>query len=773
MVKVPKQLQNPEFNFVLLGKWDLWGRYKTDEKTKKQKLVETKTCSPSEYDNIDKKIWKSLGKAPYEGAWQKRGYVFNSSKLVKHNLNFGIIGGYGRLRVLDIDDKALGEALEEQVNTFTIKTGGGGKHFYFLSDYETNHVLINELGELRAKNYQVVCCPSRHPNGEPYAIHKDLPIREIPEKELMGIIGKYLKPDAKEPKEKFGFLGKKVKNIEVFKDIEKVITKGGLIIYDGSYKPYKIYHSTTNKPDTYSNLKFKGEKWEEATIKKVSVFSDKIVYALDNKKHITIAEGSNQKEVLTENKKEFEKLIGTKLFFGEEEFIEKVSSKEKSKEFEPGKDTSNSAFEYRRVIALLREGKDKESIYSAMQPYLKWNSSPEAYRELTYTKAKAFVDSEKKEEVAEEEDFEVFTDKDLIGYEPPEQEWLIENQIPKGEVGLLVGKRGHRKSFLAQVQAICGASQKAVFEDGVQKKFKILWIDEEMGKNEIAKRTKLLKQGLGITDALDIKYISRTGLKLDKKDTPKFLKFKELFLEYKPDLCVVDCLQRVVSFEVDKDNASISELFTGTVRPLINKTGCTFYFIHHLRKSPTGNFRPEDPLDEVRGGSELVNYCRFVLSVQTPKYQTQTSEGGEMIVFRALKMSNAQMPEPKVISFTTTEEGLLVKYEGLPEDVLAGEVQASKAIKDFLFSEQMTGEFRTKDVLDNSEKIGFKRTLLSAGLNCLVKEGFIKKVKRGLYQVNSKVEPKQETLTPKKKGSGNKNLDELSDKELEELEDFS
>jgi len=607
MVKVPKYLQNPNFNFVLLGQWDMWARYE------KGRIVEKKTLNSVEYEKINKEIWKPLGKAPFQKAWEKKGLTFNSPELLQHQNNFGIIGGYGRLRILDIDNEVLGKMLEKVMNTATHKTGRGGKHFLFTSDYKTNRVLNGGLGELRCYNYQVVCPPSRHPNGDPYIIHLNKPIREISEKELMGYIGAYLKKE---------------------------------------------------NPEQTA-------------------------------------------------------LPTTKL-----------------------KDTTRSGREFGAIIKLIESGLSKEKIWEEMDLYSKWATSPEAYRELTYQKALGVVRLKTTKEEAEEE-FEIFTDKDLINYVPPEQAWLIENQIPKGEVGLLVGKRGHRKSFIAQLQAICLASKKDVFEDEVKAKKKVFWIDEEMGKSEIAKRTSLLKKGLGIKEALDIKYLSQSGLKLDDPESKKFQKFKKEFLEYKPDICIVDCLQRVVRFEVDKDNASISELFTGTIRPLIKKTGCTFLFIHHLRKSPSGNYRTEDPLDEVRGGSELVNYCRFVLMSKSPSNQVQTSEGGELILFQVLKMSNAQLPEPRVISFTTLKDALIVKYEGIPEEVLAGEVQSSKAIMSYLFQNQITGEFRTSDITNNSEELGFKKTLLSAGLKCLLKEGKLEKIKRGIYRVRAEKKPQE------------------------------
>jgi RecA-family ATPase len=614
MVKVPKQFQNPEYRFVLLGQSNMWARKENG------KIVERKTFNCVEYDKLDKKVWSPLGKAPYQAGWQNKEIKYNNPELLKHEKNFGIIGGKGGLIILDIDDKSLGVVLENKADTLTTKTGSGGKHLFFESDYKKNHVLINELGELRSDNYQVVCSPSQHPNGEPYVICKDKPIRKISEEDLLELI-----------------------------------------------KPYMRKENEPTSPTTeYS-----------------------------------------------------------------------------------GGDTSRSATEYREIIRQIGKGKTKEELFKHMEAFSKWSSSHNAYKEKTYNKAKKYLEEHPKSyqntnnvenspEAFDDDNWEVFSDEELMSYEPPKQEWLIKGQIPKGEFGVLAGKRGERKSFIGMCQVLGIASGKEVFEDEVHEKKKVLWLDEEMGKGEIAKRSKLLKNGMGISEEkLEIKYLSRTGLKLDRPDK-KFEKFRELVLEFKPDLIVGDCLQRLVTFEVDKDNAKISDMFTSILRPMLKTIGSAFLFIHHLRKSQAGGFREDDPLDAIRGGSELVNFCRFVLMVQTPKYQQKTNEGGEMVLFRVLKMSNAEIPEPKVISFTSDEESIVVKYEGLPEEVLAGEVQCAKAIKEYLFTEQITGEFKTKDILEASEKIGFKKTLISSGLKVLLKEGFLDKAKRGVWEVSGK-----------------------------------
>ncbi len=150
---IPKQLQNKDFRFVLL---------------------------------------KPKSKIPFEKDWQKKGYKFNDAKLLQHissNGNYGVIGGYGNLVILDKDN----DKLKIDLDTFTVKTGSQGIHSYILTDYKENHVFIDNLGELRANNYQVVGAGSIHPNGNKYKILKDIPIKHIQKEELRKLIEPYLR----------------------------------------------------------------------------------------------------------------------------------------------------------------------------------------------------------------------------------------------------------------------------------------------------------------------------------------------------------------------------------------------------------------------------------------------------------------------------------------------------------------------------------------------------------------------------------------------------
>ncbi len=152
---------------------------------------------------IPKQLWdeefrfcliRNQSKAPFEKEWQKKSYKFNDTILLNHLVkggNYGVIGGYGNLIILDKDN----DKLNIDLDTFTIETGSGGRHYYFISDYKNNHVFIDELGELRSNNYQVVGSGSTHPNGNKYKVLKDIPLKIINTEELKKIIKPYLKTE--------------------------------------------------------------------------------------------------------------------------------------------------------------------------------------------------------------------------------------------------------------------------------------------------------------------------------------------------------------------------------------------------------------------------------------------------------------------------------------------------------------------------------------------------------------------------------------------------
>lgn len=416
------------------------------------------------------------------------------------------------------------------------------------------------------------------------------------------------------------------------------------------------------------------------------------------------------------------------------------------------RDNSRSGEELSYLCKLVLRGKTQEQCFEEMKLFTKWNESSQSYRDLTYQKAVDFCfsilqkrASEKTTNPEEIEKQEIETwedsfyyDKDLKDYVRPSEEYLIDGLIPKGHIGIIVGNPQERKTFLMLYLSLCGASGKSVFGImNVPRKLKIFIIDEENGKPEIDKRIKSLKEGMKLgQENLEIAYLSFFNAKLDQPSKQKrIISFIE---QFKPDLVFVDCLQRVLGIDIDKENQKLSEFLTGFVRPVVSKYGCSWVFLHHYRKRDQKS-KYFNPMDEIRGATELRNIARFAIGLQRPHGQNDSNI--DQIILKQIKMSNASAAPDKVISFTTENNSLIVKYEGLAEEVLNTEQLCAAAIKTWLFEEGIKAEFKTGDVED-AQPGGYKKTAISGGLKVLLDNRFLEKIKRGIWKIKIKEEPK-------------------------------
>jgi len=83
------------------------------------------------------------------------------------------------------------------------------------------------------------------------------------------------------------------------------------------------------------------------------------------------------------------------------------------------KDPTRSAKEYREVIKLIGQGKNKEEVFKEMEAFSKWTSSPEQYKEVTYNKALGYIEASKECKTADigepdSESLEILQDPNLF-----------------------------------------------------------------------------------------------------------------------------------------------------------------------------------------------------------------------------------------------------------------------------------------------------------------------------------------------------------------------
>lgn len=143
------------------------------------------------------------GKKPFEEGWQSKPYNLEDPEFqnwIREEKNYGVMGGYGNLIILDFDDKAIRhEMLKDLPLTFQVMTGSGGLHHYYLTD-NPESLAVDYQGhraiDVQGRGKQVVGPGSIHPNGNRYRIALDFEITFLPQSDLFRIIKDTLPQDS-------------------------------------------------------------------------------------------------------------------------------------------------------------------------------------------------------------------------------------------------------------------------------------------------------------------------------------------------------------------------------------------------------------------------------------------------------------------------------------------------------------------------------------------------------------------------------------------------
>jgi len=160
-------------------------------------------------------------KRPFEPKWNTvNNYKFDDPKFrgyLQEGYNWGTCTGYGNLIIFDSDNEVRFQQLgvtDELPDTFTVRTGGGGLHRYYICKQHGDKIVMydNEqvdsdgnpvhLGEIQTAGFQAVGPGSTHPNGSKYRIVRDMPIANVTWEDMFGILdGKVMFGRAREEKE--------------------------------------------------------------------------------------------------------------------------------------------------------------------------------------------------------------------------------------------------------------------------------------------------------------------------------------------------------------------------------------------------------------------------------------------------------------------------------------------------------------------------------------------------------------------------------------------
>jgi len=138
-------------------------------------------------------------KRPFEKNWVRKPYTYEQiQEHIRGGTNYGVLCGYGGLAVPDADRPELEEAMASFLpQTFTVRTGGGGTHFYYFCPEVHRRIVLEKdgvhYGEVQSFGQQVVGPGSIHPNGSRYTIENDLPIQPVSLDQLITALKPFLK----------------------------------------------------------------------------------------------------------------------------------------------------------------------------------------------------------------------------------------------------------------------------------------------------------------------------------------------------------------------------------------------------------------------------------------------------------------------------------------------------------------------------------------------------------------------------------------------------
>lgn len=224
--------------------------------------------------------------------------------------------------------------------------------------------------------------------------------------------------------------------------------------------------------------------------------------------------------------------------------------------------------------------------------------------------------------------------KELITGGVPDITWLVDSLIVQGSRVLLYGDPGSMKTWLALNLGLHIAAGKPwLGRFSIPEAQRVLYLDEEMGESEVARRVKQLALGLNLGDTeLPFHTLSHTGIRF----TPEGIAtLAESVSRINPRVIIVDTLRRVlVGSENDQSDVTA---FWRNVIPLI-AGGRTVIILHHMRKTGQAGggdakYRASGHFDLIAGGDSS-----YAIS------KSREEDGTSIITWRCTKLRGAEEP---------------------------------------------------------------------------------------------------------------------------------
>ncbi len=253
---------------------------------------------------------------------------------------------------------------------------------------------------------------------------------------------------------------------------------------------------------------------------------------------------------------------------------------------------------------------DEQSQYNIKQPN-KASQLAAAYMQLDDALRDEFVQltlhPEDNPPQAQIDGWEPLTMREVYAPRPPVA-YVVDGIFKKASLNIPYGAPGDMKTFLLQDCVVCVALGKdwlmpAPFMPGGQafkvKQGQVVWVDQDMGKDETLERFQALGANYGAPEDLPIRIYTFPNPALNASDAASVAALAARSMD--ADMIVIDNLGNV-SGGVEENSSGMIQVMAN-LRWLAETTGAAVVIIHHQRKSTQGgNGRAGDAL---RGHSSI------------------------------------------------------------------------------------------------------------------------------------------------------------------------
>jgi RecA-family ATPase len=315
---------------------------------------------------------------------------------------------------------------------------------------------------------------------------------------------------------------------------------------------------------------------------------------------------------------------------------------------------------------------------------------------------------------------------------PPPRRWLIEDLLPAGEVGLLIGAGGAGKGHLLQLLALMLSSGPEFAGFHVPAPVKTLFVSLEDGMDELHRRLDAAvreRDGRGFSTTpwrdhlpsvtyVDLRGIHSTGVALDDRRFLDMIAARATGLGV--DLIVLDPITRMLSREIDVNGQGGASRIHAAADWLTKTTGATILMTNHVSKAGMSRAPGEDRGAAASSGNHLLtDLSRMVLRVvPLSKQEAKKAYGLEDPALElTVPKANFSRPldEPVILS---RQRGGALRHEVVESKAVRIEEQVLEVLQ-----QHPNGLDRDEWQAATAEEVGIGRTLWERAKAALVGSG--------------------------------------------------